>query len=57
MDDETKIIHKELSYKIVQACYEVHNILGPGFSENIYDEAMARELNDRGMPLDRQSLS
>lgn len=30
-----KIIYKELSFKIMKAVFEVHNILGPGYSENI----------------------
>jgi len=51
---EKEIVHKDLSYKIVEACYEVHNFLGPGFSENIYDEAMSRELASRGIYVDRQ---
>ena len=35
-----EIVEKELSYKIVQAAYEVFNGLGPGFLEKIYQEAM-----------------
>ena len=35
-----EIIEKELSYKIMKAAFEVHNQLGPGFLENIYEEAM-----------------
>jgi GxxExxY protein len=35
-----EIIEKELSYKVVQAAYEVFNGLGPGFLEKIYQEAM-----------------
>ena len=50
------IIHKELSYKIVQACYEVHNVLGPGYSEKIYEEAMERELTGQGVSVDRQRI-
>jgi len=50
------IIHKELSYKIVQACYEVHNVLGPGYSEKSYEEAMIRELTSQGVSVDRQRI-
>jgi GxxExxY protein len=35
-----EIVEKELSYKVVQAAYEVFNGLGPGFLEKIYQEAM-----------------
>lgn len=52
------IVYEELSYRILAACFEVHNILGPGFSENIYENAIARELAamridlERKMPID-----
>lgn len=48
------IIEKELSYLIMQAAYEVHNTLGSGFPEKIYEEAMFRELTVRGVELERQ---
>ena len=48
------IIEKELSYLIMQAAYEVHNTLGPGFPEKIYEEAMSRELTARGVEIERQ---
>jgi GxxExxY protein len=38
MADE--IIEKELSFKIMKAAFDVHNELGPGFSEGIYEEVM-----------------
>jgi GxxExxY protein len=49
-----EIVEKELSYAIMQAVYEVHNQLGPGFAESIYEEATARELLARAMDLERQ---
>jgi GxxExxY protein len=48
------ILEKELSYTIMQAAFEVHNTLGPGFPEKIYEEAMARELPARGVEIERQ---
>lgn len=48
------IVEKELSYLIMQAAFEVHNDLGPGFPEAIYEEAMNRELVIRGVNLERQ---
>ena len=48
------ILEKELSYLIMQAAFEVHNTLGPGFPEKIYEEAMFRELIVRGVELERQ---
>lgn len=49
-----KIINNELSYNIMEAVFEVHNILGPGYSENIYEEALAKELKKRKIPFERQ---
>ena len=51
---EGYIVEKELSYLIMQAAFEVHNALGPGFPEAIYEEAMNRELARRGVNLERQ---
>ena len=51
---ELLIIEKELSYLIMQASFEVHNALGPGFPESLYEEAMNRELTRRGIELERQ---
>lgn len=48
------IIEKELSYLIMQAAYEVHNNLGPGFPEMLYEQAMVRELMLRNLTLQRQ---
>jgi hypothetical protein len=35
----SKIIYPELSYEILNVAFEVHNALGPGFIEEIYEEA------------------
>ena len=51
---EIAIIEKELSYLIMQAAFEVHNALGPGFPEAIYEESICRELARYGANLERQ---
>ena len=38
------IVEKELSFRIMKAAFEVHNQLGPGFLESLYEEAMTMEL-------------
>lgn len=48
---ELVIIEKELSYLIMQAAFEVHNELGPGYPESIYEKAMNLELTRRGVSL------
>jgi len=49
-----ELVEKELSYQIMQAAFEVHNALGPGFPEALYEEAMARELPAHGVEVERQ---
>ncbi len=43
-----------LSHEVIGAAIEVHRILGPGFLEAIYEEALCIELNARGIPFSRQ---
>jgi len=38
--NKEKIIYKDLSYRIVGLAIEVHNKLGPGFLEKVYENAM-----------------
>ena len=38
----------------MQAVFEVHNTLGPGFVESLYEQALAYELETRDIPFERQ---
>ena len=44
------ILFTEEVYKIVGAAFEVHNQLGCGFLEPVYQEALEKELTDNGIP-------
>jgi GxxExxY protein len=50
----TKIIYAYLSFKIMECAFEVHNESGPGFTEDIYEQAMTLELEGRGIQYIRQ---
>ncbi len=50
------IIFPDLSYRIMQAVFEVHNQLGPGFLERIYENALSHELAILEIPYVQQPL-
>lgn len=40
-----KVLYPDLSYSVMNAVFEVHNQLGPGVTENIYERALIVELD------------
>ena len=47
-------LHHDLTGKIIGACYIVHNELGCGFYEKVYQEALAIVLEEQGIPFERE---
>ena len=47
-------MYKDESYKIVGAAMEVHNVIGCGFAEAVYQEALEMEFKLRGIPYERE---
>ena len=44
-----KLLHKDLTYKIIGICFKVHGELGCGFPEKIYQRAIVLELKKAGL--------
>ncbi len=42
------------THAIIGAALEVHTILGPGFLEQVYQDALAQELDERRVPFERE---
>jgi len=51
-EPEAKI--DKLAHEVIGAAIEVHRVLGPGFLESVYEEALCVELKQRGIPFKRQ---
>jgi GxxExxY protein len=49
------LIYKEESYKVIGCCIEVHKVLGKGFSEIIYKEALEYEFQLNSIPYKREA--
>ena len=51
---EADLLYSDLTRVIIGAAMEVHSTLGPGFLENVYEEALAVEFGLRNLSFERQ---
>ena len=50
----SEIIHHDLTDTIIRCAFEVYNVLGSGFLEKVYENAMFEEINSRGLEVKSQ---
>ena len=53
-DINMELEHKELTEKIIGAAIQVHQQLGPGFIESIYEKALMIEFRKKGLQVKEQ---
>lgn len=46
--------HSDITEKIIGAAFEVHGVLGQGFLEKVYENALAFELRQQGLGVQQQ---
>ena len=50
------LINENMTGRIINACFEVHNELGNGFLEAVYQEALEKEFIIQKIPYEREKL-
>lgn len=48
------MLYKQECYKIIGCCMEVHNELGSGLLEAVYQEALAIEFKSKSIPFEKE---
>ena len=44
-----KLLHEQITDKVIKSYYKVYNTLGYGFLEKVYENALAIELKKNGL--------
>ena len=52
--NDRPLLYKDLTHKIIGAALEVFSVLGYGFMEDVYEQALLKEFNLRGIPAKSQ---
>jgi GxxExxY protein len=52
--DKATLKHAKLTEQILGAAYRVHNALGYGFAEKVYENALVHELGKAGLDIKQQ---
>lgn len=53
-ESRSKLLHEELTERVIGAAVEVHRALGPGLLESAYEECLCHEFHLRGISFERQ---
>lgn len=51
---QSNLLYKDEVYSIIGAAFEVHTVLGSGFLEPVYQEALAIEFTNKKIPYQQQ---
>ena len=51
-----ELTNKDLSGRVIEAAIAVHQALGPGFIESVYENALCVELAVRGIKFEQQKI-
>jgi GxxExxY protein len=54
INTDNKLIHADITYKVRGATFNVYNSLGYGHKEQVYQKALARELEELNVPYKRE---
>jgi len=54
---EGELLHKELTEKIIAACFKIYNQIGYGYPEKIYQKSLELEFQTNQIKFERESYS